>query len=74
MTCPICKNGKTLEGFTTLVFEKGKSTIIVKKVPAEVCENCNESFILENTSRKLLDVVSTEAKKGIEMEILNYAA
>jgi len=51
MTCPICKNGKTLDGFTTLVFRKGKSTIIVKKVPAEVCENCNESFISENTSK-----------------------
>ncbi len=48
MTCTICKHGKMDKGFTTLIFKDGNSTIIVKKVPASVCDNCYESFISED--------------------------
>ncbi|MBW8003720.1 MAG: type II toxin-antitoxin system MqsA family antitoxin [Planctomycetes bacterium] len=74
MTCPICKHGKMDKGFTTLVFEAGNSTIIVKKVPADVCDNCHESFIPEEISRKVLKTVDNEVKKGVELEVLHYAA
>ena len=74
MTCPICKYGKTTEGFTTLIFEKENSTIIVKKVPADVCDNCNESFLSEGISKKVLDIVNKETRKNIEVEVLHYAA
>ncbi len=74
MTCPICRHGKMEEGFTTIVFETGISTIIIKKVPATVCDNCHESFVAEEISRNLLAMVHTEAQKGVEVEILHYAA
>jgi YgiT-type zinc finger domain-containing protein len=62
------------EGFTTVFFETGKSTIIIKEVPASVCDNCNESFVSEEISRKLLTTVTNETKKGVEVEIIHYAA
>jgi len=74
MTCSICKNGRTRSGTTTLVFERGNSTIIVKNVPAEICDNCDESYLLENISRDVLELVNKEIGKGIEVEILNFAA
>jgi len=74
MMCPICKHGKTKNGTTTLVFEKGRSTIIIKNVPAEICDNCDESFISENVSREVVELADKEVRKGIEIEILNYAA
>ena len=74
MICPICKNGKMEKGFTTFFFENEKSTIIIKKVPANVCDNCNESFILEEISKKVLEIVDNEVKKGVEVEVINYAA
>lgn len=74
MTCPICKHGEMQKGFTTVVFESGISTIIIKSVPATVCDNCRESFIPEEISRKLVETVQVEAKKGVEVEVLHYAA
>ncbi len=74
MICPICRHGKMEKGFTTLVFENGNSTIIIKKVPANVCDNCQESFVSEEISKKLLTIVSDESKKGVEVEVLHYAA
>ena len=74
MTCPICRHGIMDKGFTTLIFENGNSTIIVKKVPASVCDNCSESFISEDISRKVLETVNNEVKKGVEVEVVHYAA
>ncbi len=74
MTCTICKHGKTTAGLTTLIFQRGKSTIIIKGVPADICDNCSESFISEDISKEILDIADREVKKGIEVEILNYAA
>ena len=74
MICPICKHGNTKSGTTTQVFERGKSTIIVKNVPAEICNNCDESFISENVSRDILKLAEEGVRKGIEIEIFTYAA
>ncbi len=72
MMCPICKHGITENGTTTLVFEKGKSTIIIKNVPAEICENCGESFLSENVSQGILKLAEEGVSKGIEVEIFKY--
>ena len=74
MTCPICKNGITSQGFTTLTIEKETSTIVIKKVPADICDNCGEAYVSEEIAKKVYDLVETEVKKGIEIEILNFAA
>ena len=74
MTCPICKHGETKSGATTLVFERGTSTIIIKNVPAEICDNCDEAFLAENVSQEVLDLANKKAGKGIEVEIFNFAA
>ena len=74
MTCPICKSGTTSQGFTTLTVEKGTSTIIIKKVPADICDNCGEAYVSEEIGKKVYNLVETEVKKGIEIEVLNFAA
>ncbi len=74
MTCPKCKHGKTRTGTTTLVLERGKSTIIIKNVPAEVCDNCDESFISDSVSREVMELAERGVSRGIEIEIFNYAA
>ena len=44
MTCPLCK-GKMLKGFTNLSFGTGENLLVVKDVPALVCEQCGDSFV-----------------------------
>ncbi len=74
MNCPVCRNGILEKGHTTVVLELSGSTIIIKNVPAKVCDNCSEAFVAEDVSKKLLDTVHNEAKKGVEIEILTFAA
>ena len=43
MNCVICKNGTTAEGFVTVTLQRN-SSIIIKNVPAEICDNCGEFY------------------------------
>ena len=74
MNCPICKSGDMVSGHTTLTFEKASATVVVKGVPANICDNCGEAFVAEEIARKVHAVVNTEFKKGIELEVVHYAA
>lgn len=37
MKCPVCKQAETRPGVTTVTFERGDSTFVVREVPAQVC-------------------------------------
>ena len=74
MNCPICKHGNLVDGTTTLIFEKNDCTVIMKMVPADVCNNCGEKFVDEPISKKVYSIVTTEFQKGIELEVLTFAA
>jgi YgiT-type zinc finger domain-containing protein len=74
MKCAICKNGDTCSGKTTIVLERDKTTLIFKDVPAEICENCGEEYFSSVVNNQLLQMANEAAKKGIDLEMLRYAA
>ena len=61
-------------GFTSLIFDKPPSTIVIKEIPANVCDNCGEAFVSEEIARKIHDTASTELEKGVEVEVIHFAA
>ena len=48
--------------------------VIVSSVPPSVCDNCGEAFVVEEIARKLHQVAADELKKGVEIEIVHFAA
>jgi len=74
MQCVICKQGKTHPGQVTVTLTQGESTIIVKQVPAEVCENCGEYYLSEGVTAKLLDQARKDLESGAEVEITRFAS
>ena len=42
MKCVVCKSGETHEGTTTVTLERDGLTLVMKEVPAEICDNCGE--------------------------------
>ena len=71
MKCPICKNGETQLGFSTVTLEQNESVIVFKKVPSEICENCNEYYLDAKTSDSLLVQAETAVSNGAVFEICN---
>ena len=74
MTCVICKQGRTSDGTATVTLERGGSIIIIKDVPAEVCENCGEYYLSEATTEKIQAMAEQAVRQGVVVEILRYAA
>jgi hypothetical protein len=48
--------------------------LIVKSVPAQVCENCGEEYVNEDITAKLLQEAEEAVKAGVHMTIRTYAA
>ena len=43
MKCTICKLDLTRPGKATVVLERGQTTVVIKDVPADICENCGKN-------------------------------
>ena len=73
MRCPICRQGETRPGTATLVLERDALTMVVRHVPAEVCENCGEEYVDEGTAAAALERAETAAREGVTVEVREYA-
>ena len=74
MRCPICHLGETQPGTATLVLERDALTMVVRHVPAEVCENCGEESIDEAATTSALASAERAAADGVSVEIREFKA
>lgn len=74
MKCTICKHSGTEPGLVTVTLQRGESTIILKQVPAEICENCGEYYLADEITGKVLDRAEAAVQSGVEVQILRFAA
>ena len=74
MKCVICKEGEYKHGYTTVILTRGESSIIIKKVPALVCDCCGEYMLDSDTTKAVLARAEDSFNKGAEVEIRKFAA
>ena len=74
MKCVICKVGETKSGFTNVTLERDGRIVIVKQVPAEICNNCGEYYLSEKVTNSLLKRAEKIVLNNAELEIIQYAA
>lgn len=74
MKCTICKFGETNDGLTTVTLHRGESIIVIKDVPAQICENCGEYYLAEDTSEQVLALAESAIQRNAEIEVLRFAA
>ena len=74
MKCAICRNGHTNEGYITVVLERDQSTLVFKNVPAQICDNCGEEYLSADINRTLLQKAKEAADRGVDLELMRFAA
>ncbi|MCY4387418.1 MAG: type II toxin-antitoxin system MqsA family antitoxin [Desulfurellaceae bacterium] len=74
MKCAICRNGTATDGHTTIALEREQTTVVFKKVPAQICDNCGEEYVSAGVNEALLNQAQAEWERGITLEILDFAA
>jgi YgiT-type zinc finger domain-containing protein len=74
MKCVICKTGHTVAGKTTVTLQRDASVVVVRDVPAAVCEDCGEYYLDDNTARRVYSDAEAGLARHVEVEIQRYAA
>jgi YgiT-type zinc finger domain-containing protein len=72
MTCPICGQGLLSPGTTTFAADAEGTVVVVRNVPADVCENCGEAFISDAIAATLEDLVANAKESGTESLVRHY--
>lgn len=73
MTCFFCK-GQTVEATTKFIVDLGNCVVIVKNVPAQVCQQCGETSYSNEVAQQLEKIVEA-VKHSImsEVAIIDYS-
>jgi YgiT-type zinc finger domain-containing protein len=74
MKCTICKTGHTHPGTTTVTLQRNNTVVVIRDVPAEICEDCGEYYLSEPTARRVYADAEETAHRHVEVEIQRYAA
>lgn len=69
MECVICKNGKTRKGKATVTLERNGTVVVIKQVPAQVCQNCGEYYLDEEMAKEVLKRAEQSVMNGSEIQI-----
>ncbi len=72
MKCLICLHSETASGFTSIPFERGEFRVVINNVPAQVCPNCGESYVDENTAAQLLAKAESIFDEGVRESVCEY--
>ena len=73
MKCVMCKHGDTHPAKVTVILQRDDSTIIIKAVPGDVCENCGEYHLSEAVTKKTLAMAEEAVMSGAELAVLGYS-
>lgn len=72
MNCILCKANLT-KGNVNHIVDLGEGIIIIKNVPANICEQCGEYYVDTQIALKLETIVEEVKKSRAEVLIINYA-
>lgn len=71
MNCVICKTGVTAPGIKSFMLEKDNCIVIVKGVPAQICNQCGEAYFDSKTTKELYAKANESILNGAELEVIN---
>jgi YgiT-type zinc finger domain-containing protein len=74
MKCTICHEGHTEPGHITTMLERDGMIVIIQEVPALVCDNCGEEYIVEEVASTALKQAEAAIASGARLEVRKFAA
>jgi YgiT-type zinc finger domain-containing protein len=69
--CPRC-GGKVAAGEITYSAELGFGVVVVRHVPARVCQQCGEEWIEHHAAQRISAMVEEARKQHTEVAVLTY--
>ncbi len=74
MKCVVCRHGETAPATATVTIQRDAMTLVVRGVPAQVCENCGEEYVDEGEASNIVALADSAAERGARVEVCDYLA
>ncbi len=71
--CPLC-GGQLREGLATIPFVLDSIVAVVKDVPAEICEECDESYMKGDAVDRIEELLQNLKNMAVEVSVIHYKA
>ncbi len=72
LDCSNCPDGTYEEGRVTRAFERGETVVVVRKVPAHVCDTCGDSLVGQAELTHLHSIVESAEKLDADSLVCEY--
>ena len=72
--CPFCREGTMAPGKTTATLMRGRTTVVITHVPAEICGTCREPYFDDPTAVRLVALLDAAAHRGVRRKVMDYRA
>ena len=72
MKCFVCRFGEIEPGVTTYNLNRDPMTLVVKDVPAGVCDACGEGYLEPEVSVRLQEIVEDAGNAGVEFMVRKF--
>jgi YgiT-type zinc finger domain-containing protein len=70
--CPLCHGGSKRPGTTTFTVDLGFGVVVVRQVPALVCDLCGTDWVEDDTAAALEEIVAQARLKHPELEVVRW--
>jgi YgiT-type zinc finger domain-containing protein len=70
--CPVCHGGRKQVGRTTFTVDLGFGVVVVRDVPAQVCDLCGTDWLEDSVAEKLEQIVEQARLKHPVVEVANW--
>ena len=72
MICLICRQAETVDGLTSISFERGEVRLVINSVPARVCPICGQAYVHEDVAVQLLQAANKMSRVGMLEDVIEY--
>ena len=70
--CPIC-SGKIAPGTATFTVDLKSGVVVVRNVPAFVCQQCGEEWLDDEQSAKLEKIIHRARQENFQLEMVSMS-
>ena len=72
MNCLTCRQAELINGFTSLTLKRAEMILVVNSVPARICPACDEAYVEEEVTARLLSAADETSTQGIREAVREY--
>ncbi|MBI3950055.1 MAG: type II toxin-antitoxin system MqsA family antitoxin [Acidobacteria bacterium] len=74
MKCSICKHGDTQPGVTTVLLERDGKVVVIRGVPAQICDNCGHAYTSSATTEHVFALAEEMLGTDEQVSVRHYRA